>query len=502
MTKEYTTCLQIQLENKQVLKVTPDHLVFVKSSGYIKAQYLERGDFCCAVYDGKVKLIKVEEIVNCAKVYNVYDIKVQDNNNFFANNILVHNCGEIPMNPGSSCLLFVQNLKSYVINAFTKEAKFDFERLKKNTRKSMRLADDMVEIEKEKIKNIISKIESDNEPEHIKATEIKLWQSIYDILVKGRRVGVGVSSLADTIAMMGFKYGDNDSLCLVDDIMRTIHFTQMDEQAELAKERGPFPCWNWEKEKSSVYITMLPEATQEKIEKYGRRNISTSTCSPCGTISALFRSSAGSGIEPLYEMSFKRRKKLSSGEEKKGTTFTTDAEGVKWMEIDIEHFGVQQWKNVTSKTDVKESPYFGCTAKDINWKNKLQMQSIIQKYITHSISNCVKGDSLIDTDKGLFYIEELADFNNIKEDSFEKNISFDGKVLNKNNKRVKITDFYNNGVKEVFEIVLTNGLKLRCTYNEKLYVFNEESGTYNWKTVAELAEGERINIKLCNSQII
>ena len=101
----------------------------------------------------KTRIKKINVISN----ENVYDITVKDNHNFFANNILVHNCGEIPLAAGDACRLLSFNLYSYVDNPFTQDAKLNIEKLSKHAKLSIKLMDNMIDIENEKIDKILAK---------------------------------------------------------------------------------------------------------------------------------------------------------------------------------------------------------------------------------------------------------------------------------------------------------------------------------------------------------
>jgi ribonucleoside-diphosphate reductase alpha chain len=108
------------------------------------------------------------------------------------------------------------------------------------------------------------------------------------------------------------------------------------------------------------------------------------TLSPAGTISNLTRTS--SGIEPVFELSYKRKKKGNPNDENFRVDYV-DKVGDSWMEFDIFHSKVKEWMIATGKTNLVESPWNGCCANDIDWHNKIKLQAAIQKHIDHSISN-------------------------------------------------------------------------------------------------------------------
>jgi ribonucleoside-diphosphate reductase alpha chain len=297
-------------------------------------------------------------------------------------------CGEILMSMNNSCLLMALNLVGFVKDMFKKSAKFDFDEFGDVVRKATRLIDDLVDLEIEKNEKILEKIKNDKESDSIKQVEMNLWKNVIHYLKKGRRVGLGVTGLADMLAMIGIKYDSDESMKFIDNLFSIFHAENFREQAILAKERGAFECWNWEKEKDCHYIKILPTDVQELVRLNGRRNISSTTCAPVGSLSCCTQTS--SGIEPVFRRSYQRRKKLSFEEEKKGIKpDDIDTDGNKWISFEVFHEGLKKWMEVTGKTDVKESPYYGCDSSEISWSNRIKIQGIIQKYITHSISSTI-----------------------------------------------------------------------------------------------------------------
>ena len=146
----------------------------------------------------KYKKIKIKRI-NIIPNEDVYDITVEKNHNFFANNILVHNCGEIYMSGNESCRLINLNLLSFVIDPFTDNSRIDNELLYNIAYEAMRLGDDLVELENEAVQRIINEIKDDE-------FGIKVWQEILSKGISGRRVGLGFTALADMVAALGYKF--------------------------------------------------------------------------------------------------------------------------------------------------------------------------------------------------------------------------------------------------------------------------------------------------------
>lgn len=133
-------------------------------------------------------------------------------------------CGEIPLCPYDSCRLLAINLYSYVKNPFTPWAEFDFELFEKHVGLAQRIMDDIIDLESEKIEQILKKIDSDPESEEIKGSEIHLWHKIQDKTLKGRRTGVGITAEGDMIAAMGLRYGSDEATAFSEKVQKTLAF--------------------------------------------------------------------------------------------------------------------------------------------------------------------------------------------------------------------------------------------------------------------------------------
>jgi len=200
-----------------------------------------------------------------------------------------------------------------------------------------------------------------------------------------------------------------------------------------------------------------------------------------------------SGIEPVYQTSYKRRKKINPNDKGVRVDYV-DNSGDSWQEFDIFHPKIKEWVEATGEIDVKKSPWYGCCADDINWQNRVKLQAAANRHVDHSISSCITSDSLIETENGLLYFDELTDLECIDEKSFHEN-NKEVNVLNHNMDMVKLDEYYNNGKKQTLLLKLLNGLEIRCTPNEKFIVLNDEDGIEEWKKISEIKEGDKIKIK-------
>ena len=116
-------------------------------------------------------------------------------------------CGEIPLCPDDSCRLLAINLLSYVIDPFTKNAKFNYDLFKEHARYALRMKDNIVDLEVEKINGILAKLKSDPESKTTKRVEIELWTRMKKKCKEGRRTGVGITAEGDMLAALGLTYG-------------------------------------------------------------------------------------------------------------------------------------------------------------------------------------------------------------------------------------------------------------------------------------------------------
>ena len=307
-------------------------------------------------------------------------------------------CGEIPLCPYDSCRLLAINLYSYVVNPFTDKAYFDFDLFKKHVALAQRIMDDIIDLEEEKIDQILRKIESDPEDEEVKHAEKHLWQKIAKKTGQGRRTGVGITAEGDMIAAMGLRYGTEEATAFAEDIHKTIALEAYRSSVEMAKERCAFSIYDSEREKNNPYINRLREADPalyEEMVKVGRRNIACLTIAPTGTTSLMTQTT--SGIEPVFMPVYKRRRKVNPNDEDVHVDFvdeTGDAfeeyivyhqKFLKWMEVN----GIDTKKRYTQEEIdqlVEKSPYYKATANDVDWLEKVKMQGRIQKWVDHSIS--------------------------------------------------------------------------------------------------------------------
>ena len=284
-------------------------------------------------------------------------------------------CGEIPLSAYDSCRLISLNLKHLVTNAFTDKAAFDFNKLKQIVAVGMRLSDDLVELELEKLQNIRNVADSEDEK--------VLWTKLYDAAANGRRTGLGTHGLADAVARMNLSYDSDDAVTLIEQIYEIVRDTAYTESCYLAQERGAFPAFNWETESNNAYIQRLPQEIQALIQTTGRRNISILTNAPTGSVSIMSQTS--SGLEPVFKNFYIRRRKLSHNELGVEPDFVDDL-GDRWLEYKVFHHNVREYLNLMKTEDI---PSFFVESDSIDWSQRVVIQAAIQKSIDHSISSTI-----------------------------------------------------------------------------------------------------------------
>ncbi len=309
-------------------------------------------------------------------------------------------CGEIPLNPYDSCRLLAVNLYSYVKNPFTPEAEFNFELFEEHIRLAQRIMDDIIDLELEQIEKILNKIEQDPESEEIKRTEKQLWLKIKDKALKGRRTGVGITAEGDMLAALGYRYGTDEAIDFSEKVHTSLAVNAYRSSVKMAEERGPFEIYDTAREKNNPFINRIKEQDPElyeKMSKVGRRNIALLTIAPTGSTSIMTQTT--SGIEPVFNVSYKRRKKINPNDQNSTTSFV-DENGDHWEEYNVFHHKFLDWLKANNydvdeiiklpdselQKIIQKSPYHKATANDVDWLQKVRMQGRIQKWVDHSIS--------------------------------------------------------------------------------------------------------------------
>jgi len=392
---------------------------YIKTSSIKNHLRLEEDENVSRFLKGSFYYLKLEKKEEIKNIETVYDITVKDNHTFIlSNGIILSNsaepgillwdniirespadcypdfqststnpCSELPLSERDSCRLLLLNSYSFVENPFAKNAKFNFDKFYKYAQIAQRLMDDIIDLEIENIDNIIKKIKQDPEPLEIKRDELSLWEDVRKSCHDGRRTGTGLNAIGDTIAACGFKYGSKKSINFVDEIFKTLKIGCYRSSVDMAKEIGPFNVWNHDLEKNNPFLLRIKEDDLElwkDMKRFGRRNIGMLTMAPSGSISIL--TGTTSGIEPLFQTSYMRRKKINVNDDNIKVDFV-DNSGDRWQNFEVVHPKIKEWEKITKEKDITKSPWHGCCAEEIDWNKRVLLQATANKNIDHSISS-------------------------------------------------------------------------------------------------------------------
>lgn len=365
------------------------------------------------------KLIYVEKIREIANADVVYCFNEPIHHKAVFNGILLGQCGEIGMGEYDACRLLALNLFSCVDKPFTKEATLNYDKLYDNAYHQMLMANSVIDLEVDYINNIINKIEKTSITPELMEFEKSIWVKILNVCQQGRRCGCGFLGLGDMLAALNLPYR---SCAEVEQVMQTKMKAELDASIDLAIIHKPFDGWQHTLENNDMFDMIehtFPEQ-YERMSKYGRRNVSWSTLAPTGSGGIIAQLTGG--IEPLFMPFYKRRKKCMSVLDR---VDYVDVDGEQFTEYFVIHpklkmfceitFGVYNWDLITEeklKNMFEMSPYFENCAEDIPYSERIEMQSLIQKYTTHSISSTINlpKDTKVDTIDAIYreaYIKGL-----------------------------------------------------------------------------------------------
>ncbi len=309
-------------------------------------------------------------------------------------------CGEIPLCPYDSCRLLAINLFGYVKSPFTAKANFDFDLFEQHVGYAQRIMDDIIDLELEKIDRILEKIKLDPEDSEVKHVEINLWKKIREKCLEGRRIGIGITAEGDMLAALGYRYGTPEATGFSVKVHKTLALAAYRSSVKLASERGAFKVYDSIREQSNPFIQRLREADPQLYDemlKHGRRNIALLTIAPTGSVSILTQTT--SGIEPVFMVAYKRRRKVNPNDKSVRVDFV-DEVGDHWEEYNVFHHKFVDWMNANGHDSgtlermkdhelqniINQSPFYRATANDIDWVAKVKMQGAVQKWVDHSIS--------------------------------------------------------------------------------------------------------------------
>ena len=255
-------------------------------------------------------------------------------------------CGEIPLPYYGACNLGSVNLTQLVRHPFKDNAELDFEQLKVIVNTAVRMLDNVIDVSRFPL------------------------PAQQQVATSTRRIGLGITGLADVFLMLGHRYGDADSIVLADRILRTLCHTAYQTSIGLAKEKGAFPLFNKDSYLSSPFIRALPDEIREGITRYGIRNSHLTAIAPAGTIS-LLAGNVSSGLEPVFDYLYRRN--LVMGDTNPGT-------------VELEDYAYHRWRR---QHDNDCLPDHFVTATEISPLTHLEVQSVLQNYVDNAISKTI-----------------------------------------------------------------------------------------------------------------
>jgi ribonucleoside-diphosphate reductase alpha chain len=293
------------------------------------------------------RFLATVESVSADGTSEVFDVAIPGLNAFDANGLWAHNCGEQPLPPYGACLLGSINLARLVDRPFTEEARLDEAQLAALTRTAVRFLDNIIDVSRF--------------PLPAQAEEAK----------QKRRLGLGVTGLADALMFCRTRYGSSRSLASIERWMRIVRDSAYAASAELAAEKGAFPLFDAAAYLARPNIAVLPEPIRDAIARHGIRNGLLTSIAPTGTIS-LFADNISSGIEPVFAHSYTRNVLMPDGETR---------------EERVSDYAYRRFRALFGE-DTKLPDYF-VTAQDLTPADHVAVQAAAQKYIDSSISKTI-----------------------------------------------------------------------------------------------------------------
>ena len=255
-------------------------------------------------------------------------------------------CGEQPLPPYGACLLGSINLAKLVVNPFGSDAALDEGALNDLVATAVRMMDNVVD-----------------------ASNFPLEQQAQEAQAK-RRIGLGVTGLADALLMVGQRYGSDEAAATAENWLKAIARAAYLASVELAKEKGAFPLFDAEKYLASGTMQAMDEDVRAAIAAHGIRNALLTSIAPTGTIS-LYAGNVSSGIEPVFAYSYTRKVLQKDGSR---------------TEEEVVDYAVQMWRDRFGDADL---PDYFVNAQTLAPLDHVKMQAAAQKWVDSSISKTI-----------------------------------------------------------------------------------------------------------------
>lgn len=260
-------------------------------------------------------------------------------------------CGEQPLPPYGACLLGSINLTQVISGAFTNKASLDYDRLDQLVSMAVRMMDNVVDVS--------------NFPVVQQAIEAQ----------QKRRIGLGVTGVADALAMCQLTYGTDEAAEQLEEWLSAIALAAYQASIDLAKEKGPFPLFDADGflRPGSFAAERLPLEMQQEIRENGIRNSLLTSIAPTGTIS-LYAGNLSSGIEPIFALGYTRK--------------ILNADGTR-SEQEVVDYAVDLYRSMFPDRAGEELPPYFVTAQNLNPEAHIRMQAVAQRWVDSSISKTI-----------------------------------------------------------------------------------------------------------------
>ncbi len=277
----------------------------------------------------------------------VFDVQIPGTNAFDANGLYVHNCGEQPLPPYGACLLGSINLAALVRDPFETKATIDLGELERLVPIAVRMMDNVTEV-----------------------SNFPLAQQRHEAHAK-RRIGLGVTGLADALILCGVRYGSAAAVELTEAWTKAITRAAYLASAELAAEKGSFPLFDKARFLKSAFVEGLDEEVRAAIAAHGMRNSHLTSIAPTGTIS-IFADNVSSGLEPVFSFKYSRNVLMPDGTRR---------------EEEVSDYAYRLFRRL--KGDAAPLPDAFVDAQHLSPRDHLVIQAAAQKHIDSSISKTI-----------------------------------------------------------------------------------------------------------------